>query len=296
MAAIRFGPWQVLAAEGGGTVALAGERLAACGQAHLVVWQGLLRLGAADAPWPAPGRPRFAGERVCWGPGVLDLACGAYAPLYAAEPELRPGGGERPCVHAWSAHGERLLVGYATGDAQAPTRLVLFDGGRGEPLATLRHPAEFPPQAAWVGRTALVVGFGDPRAFAVDTGAECACIALGAGTVTRLDADAAERRLLAVDLNRCVAWIDPHAWQLVDRWEGRWLDAAIAPDGRHAVALDLAGGLHLARLAADRFEPLGAAAAPPFVATSVALDDTAIALAGGGLAARADYVIEESAA
>ena len=31
------------------------------------------RLATAEAPWPAPGKPRLAGDRVFWGPGVLDI-------------------------------------------------------------------------------------------------------------------------------------------------------------------------------------------------------------------------------
>jgi hypothetical protein len=50
--------------------------------------------------------------------------------------------------------------------------------------------------------------------------------------------------LVAVDLNRAIFSIDLQAGRILDRWGGRWLDAAVAPDGHLVVALDLAGGLH----------------------------------------------------
>ncbi len=288
--AVRIGPWEAVAAEGGGTVSLDGDRLAVASQAHMVVWLGRRRLGAAEAPWPAPGRPRFLGSRVLWGPGVLDLASGNYAPLAAARPEIWPGGGERPHVHAWSALGDRLLVSYSTHDPARPARIVLFDGVSGRTVLTRWHSDALPPEAAWVGRDVAAVGFRDLELLDAATGAERGRVALGAGTVTCLDADAEERLLVAVDLNRAIFSIDLQAGQIVDRWEGRWLDAAVAPDGHLVVALDLAGGLHFASLAAGRFRLLGeAAAAQP---GSVALDRGVLAVAGGGIAARATLAID----
>jgi hypothetical protein len=287
--AVRIGPWEAVTAEGGGSISLDGDRLAVASQAHLVVWLGQRRLGAAEAPWPAPGRPRFLGSRVLWGPGVLDLASGNYAPLAAARPEIWPGGGERPHVHAWSALGERLLVSYSTGDPARPTRIVLFDGASGRAVLTRWHSDALPPEAAWVGRDVAAVGFRDLELLDAATGAERGRVALGAGTVTRLDTDAEERLLVAVDLNRAIFSIDLQAGRIVDRWEGRWLDAAVAPDGRLVVALDLAGGLHFASPAGGRFRLFGETAAQP---GSVALDRGVLGVAGGGIAARATLAID----
>jgi hypothetical protein len=194
-------------------------------------------------------------------------------------------------VHAWSAQGDRLLVSYSTGNSARPTRVALFDAMTGHAVATLWHGIELPPQAAWVGRQAAVVGFRDLHVFDTSSGAERGIVALDAGTITRLDADTAERRLVAVDLNRSIIWIDPHSWLVVDSWNGRWQDAAIAPDGRFIAALDLSGRLHFACLADGCFRPIGEASGTRY-AGSVALTQNAIGLVGDGLAARTTLAVE----
>jgi len=221
---------------------------------------------------------------------VLDLTSGNYAALAAAQPEIWPGGGERPHVHAWSTLGERLLVSYSTRDPARPTRVVLLDGFSGRTVFTRWHSDALPPEAAWVGRDVAAVGFRDLELLDAATGAARGRVALGAGTVTRLDADAEERFLVAVDLNRAIFSIDLQTGQIVDRWNGAWLDAAVAPDGHLVVALDLAGRLHFASRTGGRFRLLGeAAAAQP---GSVALDRGVLAVAGGGIAARAKLAID----
>ena len=290
IAAVRVGPWEAVDAEGGGSVAVDARRLAVASQAHLAVWLGGQRLGTADAPWPAPGKPRFAQDRVFWGPGVLDLRSGRYSVL-APGPASWPGGAERPQVHAWSAHGERLLVSYSTGDPARPTRVDLLDGTDGRIIATRWSASALAPEAAWVGRDVAVVGFRDLEVLDATSGVVRGRVGLGAGSVISLDADAGERLLVAVDLNRAVFWIDLPELRIVDRWAGRWQDAAVTPDGLLAVALDLAGRLHFAELGARRFRLLGTAGnvAPP---GSVAVGQDVLAVAGGGVAARAGLAVE----
>jgi hypothetical protein len=288
--AVRLGSWELTDAEGGGSVAVDARLLAVASQAHLAVWAGGQRLAAADAPWPAPGKPRFARDRVFWGPGVLDLRSGRYSVL-APGPASWPGGAERPQVHAWSATGERLLVSYATGDPARPTRVDLLAGADGATIAARWSASALAPEAAWVGQDVAVAGFADLEVIDAASGAVRGQVGLGAGSVISLDADAAERRLVAVDLNRAVFLIDLYELRIVDRWAGRWLDAALTPDGQLAVALDLAGRLHFADIASHRFRPLGEAdnvVAPG----AVTLGPGVLAVAGGGVAARAGLAIE----
>ena len=288
--AVSIGPWETVDAEGGGSVAVDVRRLAVASEAHLAVWLGGQRLGTAEAPWPAPGKPRFVQDSVLWGPGVLDLRSGRYSALATAGPASWPGGAERPQVHAWSALGERLLVSYSTGDPARPTRVDLLDGRDGRTIATHWSASALAPEAAWVGRDVAVVGFRDLEVLDAASGAVRGRVKLGAGAVMSLDADAEERRLVAVDLNRAVFWIDLPELRIVDRWAGRWQDAAVAPDGRLAVALDLAGRLHFAGLELRRFWPLGEAD-NIVVPGSVALGQDVIAVVGGGVAARAGLTI-----
>ena len=281
---------------GGSTIALDGDRVAVASAARLAVWSSRgngQRLGEADAPWPAPGRPRFLGNRVLWGPGVLDLDSGVYAALESGRPETWPGGGERPQLYAWSVRGDRLLVSSSTGDSSRPARIVLLNGETGQPLSTLWHGSGPAPHAGWVGRRAVVVGFNDPRVFDVATGDESGRVALGGGTIARIDADDDDRRIVAVDLNRSIVLIDPDTWLVIDRWEGRWQDAAMAPDGRFVAALDFEGTLQFASLAAGRFQPIGDAAAPPDAA-SIGLTRDAIGLTGSRGAARAALAVDIS--
>jgi len=151
-----------------------------------------------------------------------------------------------------------------------------------------------PPEAAWVGRQSVVVGFRDPRVFDATSGVERGRVVLGGNTIARIDADDDEDRMVAVDINRSIAWIDPETWLVLDRWDGRWQDVAIAPDGRFVAALDFAGTLHFAGLEDGRFRPIGEiseAAALPY-ASSVEIAPGAIGLAGGGGAARATLAVD----
>jgi hypothetical protein len=291
IAAVRIGPWEVVDAEGGGSVAVDARRLAVASQAHLAVWLDGQRLATADAPWPAPGKPRFAQDRVFWGPGVLDLRSGQYSVLVTPGPATWPGGSERPQVHAWSARGERLLVSYSTGDPARPTRVDLLEGADGRAIATRWSANALAPEAAWAGRDVAVVGFRDLEVLDATSGAVRGHVRLEAGSVISLDADAGERCLVAVDLNRAVFWVDLHELRIVDRWAGQWQDAAITPDGLLAVALDLAGRLHFADLGSRRFRPIGAADNVT-VPGSVALGQDVLAVAGGGVAARAGLTFQ----
>ena len=127
----EVGPWLTLPSEGGGSVALDGERLAVSSQAHLSVWRNEARIASVDATWPFPGLPRFSGERVYWGPGFLELSSGRYTSFDAARPAARPGGGERPVVYAWSPHGDCFVGSFSTGDASRPVRVTSYDGQSG---------------------------------------------------------------------------------------------------------------------------------------------------------------------
>lgn len=286
---VQTGPWRELPSEGGGSLAFAGARMAVGGAARLTVWEGDTRLAVADAPWPAPGTPRFAGERVHWGPGFLDLASGRYTTLEGALPAVWPGSGERAQVHAWSPRGDRLVAAFGSADPVHPVRVSLFDG-EGGLVAVLREGSGSPPQAAWVGEHAAVVGLGDPLVFG-RSGSRVAEVPLGGGTVTTLAATADERRLLAVDLNRAAAWIDTETWTVLDRWPGPWLHGAVSPDGRVVAVLEPWGKLHFACIQGDRFRPAGEAPCDPG-AIAIALPPGEIATVGGGLARRAALRID----
>lgn len=287
---IQLGSWEVISSEGGGALALANDRLAVSGQARLVVWRGKARQTSVEARSPAPGVPRLAGELVYWGPGSVDITTGRYEVLSAAQPTLRPGHGERPQVYAWSPGGERLVASFSTGDAASPARVVLFDGGTGTVVAPLLTGGGLAPEAAWLGRQAVVLGLADPRVFD-HRGTHLADIELGGGSVVHIEADATERRLIAVDLNRAIAWIDAASWTVLDRWPGPWLHAAVSPDGRFVAALAPGGEAHFACIHADRFGP-AARIAVHAQAVVLALSADQMATLGGGEVRWAGLTVE----
>jgi hypothetical protein len=290
MPSFRLGSWQMLPSEGGQWLAWAGERMAVAGQARLVVWHGQAQIVAVDAPSPAPGVPRFVGDRVYWGPGAVDLVSGRYAYLEPAQPAVWPGGGERPHVYAWSPQGDRFLGSFSSGDPLHPVRVTLFDGRTGVVLATLWKGAGLPPEAAWFGEEVAVVGFGNPKVFDL-SGRSVADIALGGSTVVALGATGDGGRLVAVDSNRSISWIDAATWSVLDQWPGPWLSGAVSPDGRFVVALEPWGKLHLACMVRDRFAPLGQVAVDE-KAVTVAVGPDQVGTVGGGQVGRASLRVD----
>jgi hypothetical protein len=278
MQPVEVGVWTTLPSEGASALAIGGGRLAAASPAHLVVWQGTRRVVGLDAVSAAPGVPRLAGDRVYWGPAVVDLSTGAATPRAGAVPDYLPQGrGDQAAVYAWSPDGARILAGYQSGGGG---KIVLHDGGSGAPLGMVWSGAGMAPRVAWMGRTAGVAGFNEPQVFGAD-GTPRATIPLGGAAIGAIDATADDRRLVIVDINRSMALVDGASFAILDRWSGRWAHGAIAPDGSFVAALDTAGNLQFACLEADRFVPIGDASGDPH-AGAVAVGDGKIAISGGG--------------
>jgi hypothetical protein len=290
MASVHLEPWRTLRSEGGSSLAFDGARLAVAGPARLCVWHHGTRIATIEAPAPSPGVPRFSGQRVYWGAGVLDLTSGKYTVIDAALPARWPGGGERPQVYAWSANGERLLGSFSTGNPNASTRVTLFDGRAGTAIATLWKGTSVSPQAAWIGERAIVVGFANPRVFD-SSGTPLPEIALGGGTIVAIEATANEERLIVVDLNRAITWIDAASGVILDRWEGPWLHGAVSADGQFVAALEPWGNLQFACIEHDRFRPIGAASAAQD-AVVLAVAGREIATLGGGELHRTQLTVE----
>ncbi|HMD20582.1 MAG TPA: hypothetical protein VKH40_09680 [Alloacidobacterium sp.] len=224
--------------------------------------------------------PRFVGQKVYWGPGFFDLVSGEYRLLENAQPAMWPGGGERAHVYAWSPTGDRLVGGFSTGNPNHPTRVTLFGGETGATVASLWEGNRLPPQAAWVGEHAVVVGLSSPEVFD-HSGEHVATIALDGANVAAIDAPGNERWLMVLDLNRTISWIDTATWTILDVWSGPWLHAAVSPDGRLIVALEAWGNVHFARMENDKFSFVGSAEIDSN-AVALALTDDQIATVGGG--------------
>jgi hypothetical protein len=254
--------------------------MAVASSARLRVWHGDSPGEIVQAPCPAPGIARFGGQKVYWGPGILDLASGEFRVIEDAKPEIWPGGGERPFVYAWSPAGDRLLASFSTANANHPSRTALFNGETGTLIATLPNGTGLPPQAAWLGRHAAVVGFNHPRVFDL-AGRQIAVIAVEAGNVSNIAAPENESRLILLDLNRNICVVDTASWAILDTWRGPWMYAAVSPDGKVVAALEAWEKIHFARLQDDRVHPSSVVPIDPS-AVAIALADDQIAAVGGG--------------
>ncbi len=289
MSSIQIGSWRVRPSEGGGWLALDEDRMAVASSARLSVWQGDTRIAMVEALFPAPGMPGFVGEKVCWGPGILDLVSGAYRPLDNAQPTVWPGGGERAHIYAWSPEGDRLVAGFGTGHSNHPVRVTLYDGETGATVATVWEGSGLPPQAAWAGEHAVVVGLSSPQVFD-HSGKHLAAIPIEGANVASIAAPRSEHRLMLLDLNRTILWIDTAAWTILDVWPGPWLHAAVSPDGRLVIALEAWGKVHFARMENDKFSLAGSAGIDS-KAVSLALTPDQIATVGGGEVRWANLIV-----
>ncbi len=260
--------------------------MAVSGSARLNVWRGSTRVASASSFFPAPGTPRFLGRRVNWGAGFLDLDSGAYRRLEGAEPNCLPNAGERATVYAWAAQSDQVLGVFGTSDS---VRAAIYHGETGAPEATLFHGPGLAPVAAWLGQAAAVLGFANPKVFAW-SGSVQAEITISGGQIASIAATSREDRLIIVDLNRAIYWIDAQSWTVLDVWHGPWFYGAVSGDGSVVAAIEPWGKLHLALMNEDRFSSI-----QPFSvdngAISVALNRTKIAIAGGGTVSRADFQI-----
>lgn len=200
---------------------------------------------------------------------MLDLTSGLYTPLPGATPAQVPGGAERAQTHAWSPGGEMLLGSFSTGDARCPVRVSLFNGRTAAVEAVLWEGTGVPPQTAWMGEHWAIVGFDDLQVFDF-SGRQVAELELGGGMIIAMEATWANR-LIALDLNRVVYWIDTQSWTVLDRWHGPWFHAAVSPDGSVVAALESRGKLQFAGMEEDRFRVIGSG--------EVNADSVAVALA-----------------
>ena len=293
MSSIQIDSWRVRPSDGGASLALDRGRMAIASSARLCVWQGDKRVASVEALFPSPGIPRFVGQKVYWGPGFLDLVSGEYRRLENAQPTMWPGGGERAHVYAWSPIGDRLVAGFSTGDPNHPARATLFSGETGVTIASLWEGNRLPPQAAWLGEHAAVVGLSSPEVFD-HLGKHLATIALDGTNVASIDAPRNEQRLMLLDLNRTISWIDTATWTILDVWSGPWLHAAVSPDGRLVVALEAWGKVYFARIENDKFSFAGSADIDS-KAVTLALTEDQIATVGGGEARWASLAVDSAA-
>lgn len=288
---LRVGSWSRFPAPGATAISYSASLIAAGGEAWLWVWDRAAKsrpIASASAFVPASGKPRFSGDLVYWGAGWLDLRSGQYTRLKEAEPEIRPSDSERPYAYAWSNAGNRLAASFA---ASGNCRLTLYDPHDARRPIGLYHGPALPPSALWINsRTEIVAGFPAPQVFDA-TGTHAATLLIQGANIVAIESTEDERRLIVIDLNRAVHWVDGVTWQILDRWEGPWLTGAVSPDGRLAFMLDAEGAIHPAVLSHDRFVPLSEIKAPTG-AIAIAIGDHELACTAEGELWRASWALE----
>lgn len=285
--ALTLGAWRALPGGWAATLAVDGERTAAAAAGRITVWEGEREIAEATTATRV-GRPRFAGERVLWGAGALDLASGRYRAVEGIGAALVEGTGETPglpdwplpqgrgyvpTAYAWSPDGEMLVASASWGGPPGPpaARVVLVTAA-GEHRATLWQASDLAPTAAWVGHSALVVGCRQPRVFDLQ-GQELATLE-GVTPPVRIEASADESRLLVVEHGRLALWRTADWSELVTH-QGAWLDASLSPDGRLLAAVDFEGRLRIAAVA-EQWRELTRPALPAAI-TGLALGEERLA-------------------
>ncbi len=240
--------WTPLAGPGGTLLALAGDYTAAAQRGRLTVWNGDRELASVEAR--LTGRPAIGAGALRCGEVVVSLPDGVARRVDGVQAALGegtgvaplppPGGGYRAAGTAWAPDGKALVAAAAwTGPPGPPAaRAVLLDGA-GRHQATLWEGSDRAPGALWAGEELIVVGTREPRVY---SRAGTLVILLDAGTPpVRIDGD--DIRLLVVEHGGVTLW-GTESWQVLARWDGGWLDAALAPGRDVAIAVDLGGALH----------------------------------------------------
>jgi hypothetical protein len=279
MPSVEISEWKTLPSEGGTNLVVNERYLAVSSQARLCVWQDNSRILTLDARVPAPGWPQFIGQRIHWGPAIVDLLSGNTTWIEHALPAVIPIQSDRPHVYAWSPRGDWLLGSFSVA-AGANARVELFQAATGRTL-NLWEGSGLAPQSAWIGEQSAVVGFRNPMVFDY-SGHQIAEIALNGAAVGFLDVTDDQSRLLILDVYRVLTWVDTKTWRILDRWPGPWLSAAVSSDARFVVALEFGGKLHFACLAGDRFQSF-AQTTIDAGAISIAIFQNIIATVGRGV-------------
>lgn len=262
--------WQALPEGCSGHPAVRGRWIAVASLDRLAIWRDGARLAQAASTVRAPGGPAIGDDAVHWGPGRWHEDTG-----WQADEALLAlcGHGQRvPRAWAWRSDGRRVLLTLAgdprMADADGPQALLAEpDGGRTIPL---RNDAGASAAACHLGSRLAIVG--SARASVHDAGGRLRCRLDNPTPLLRVAADAEERLILAVETGRIGLHRSDDGWP-IGRSQGRWIDAALTPDGRQVLAADLDGrlaALDVQRDLAVRWLP----ADDPV--QSLALDDEAI--------------------
>ncbi|MDP3084153.1 MAG: hypothetical protein Q8N44_10750 [Rubrivivax sp.] len=264
--------WQLLPAAGAGLLAIDGELLALATLDRLQVWQG-------DSAWPAvasasrqPGWPRITPSHVCWGNSRIErhrVGAGAQRiDIGAGLPDSTPGAWV-PRAFAWNPAGDMLLVSVLLTGPQPHARSLLLGAG-GQVLAALADGQAVADSAGLGERLAIL---GHARASVHDWQGRLLQRLDNPTPALRLDLSAGDARLLIVEYGR-LTLIGCADWQLLARWSGRWIDAALDADGERVWAVDTDG-----RLAA--LDPAQPDAAPQLIDTLAPVQGLAVGVGVG---------------
>jgi hypothetical protein len=252
------GEWTPLPGGGGSLLALAGPWTAAAELGRLTVWSAERLVAQVEPARPIPGRPQLTAHEVRWGGTVLSLETGETREVEGVDAALRAGldlpvdpppggGGYAPAGSAWSPDGEVLIVSAAWhGFAGPPSARVALLDADDERQAILWEAGDLAPRALWAGPRFLIVGAREPRVYTRD--GALYNVLDGRTPAARIETDLDERHILIAEHGRLTVW-STETWKPLARWEGGWLDAALAPSADLVVAVDLDGKLHTAALA-----------------------------------------------
>lgn len=276
--------WKTLAGGGGSKMMIHGDYAVAAELHRVTVWKQDELWCQQTVDLPQPGFPRLIGHLLYWGAGVLDLqekkwqdipgiwatlaseklqtsiANGAgYTPNngddYTPDKDAAythsmttHGAGYTPTVFSWAPDGSMVAVSVKwTGQpGPSPAKVLLLDR-EGRLLHTLWEESDLPVAALYISEKWILAGTRQLRFFDKNTFA--AILIPEQLPAVKIEMTADEKRLLLLQYDHIGLW-DAAAGKEIHRWNGQWSDATITPDGKHIVAVDVAGKAYLINTAA----------------------------------------------
>jgi WD40 repeat protein len=237
-APITLEPWTPLPGGAGDALAVSGRLSASASGTSVVVWDGARVVSTAPVSGSPGGVPRFVGDRLFFGPGWMEG--GRWVDLPSPAPTVH--GGVR--ASAWSRDGRRVALvvdGPWNPAGGGASSLLVERGVDGSERVVAVDPGV---SAVWV-LDAAIVGVG--RELRVwDAGGERVVGPAHEGGVASVSASRDDAWLLTVGTDGTALLWSTQDFGPPSRWSGAWVGAALSPDGRWAVGIDVGGALHAA--------------------------------------------------
>lgn len=269
--------WKTLTGNGGNKLVIKDHYCIAASLYQVTVWKNEQLLLQHHTDTEQPGYPTLAGDQLCHGTGILDLAANVRHEIPGMQEAIRTAGGKyavshgneyTPSVFAWAPDGSAVAVSVKwIGHPGPPPAKVLLLNKEGHLLQTLWEDHHLPVAALHISDKWILAGTPQFRVF--DKGTLKATILPEQLPAVRIEMTADEKQLLLLQHDHIGLW-DMEAGKEINHWKGNWNDATITPNGKYIIAVDAGGKAFLISTNAPLEQQLIAA---PGAIFSVAADN-----------------------